>query len=261
MDPIWATRRDMTKLKYILTPDQFLNADAATKGNLFTLDEFQLRDPNAPGSTPSYVAYPENRLMQIAAVPVYFDYARRLWYSDIQLDPGVTYSPFVRLALVRFQPNAITEVKTGKTTRDAHVSRVVMADFVQLAPNRAVSITELFKEKKLAISVTGIAYRGDAKGYSVGDVHVSLEEKESDSASGWAPVPGKARTLSPPPPPRPGGPASGADATDVITWTGEIPLDHEPRRGRQRIVIREFERYRYESQNTPRMVFADAIEL
>jgi hypothetical protein len=39
-----------------------------------------------------------------------------------------TYAPFVRLALVRYQPHALVASK---------VSRVVLADFAQLTPDRA----------------------------------------------------------------------------------------------------------------------------
>ena len=58
---------------------------------------------------------------------VYFNPARRLWYCDIELNPGATYMPFVRLALVRYQPNAI---------HGASISRVVLAEFAQVLPRR-----------------------------------------------------------------------------------------------------------------------------
>lgn len=52
---------------------------------------------------------------------------RRLWYCDIELEPGYGYMPFVRLALVRFQPHALPE---------ACISKVVLAEFAQLLPRR-----------------------------------------------------------------------------------------------------------------------------
>ncbi|MDL2339548.1 MAG: hypothetical protein QFE16_17075, partial [Pseudomonadota bacterium] len=58
---------------------------------------------------------------------VHFDGSRKLWYCDIELNPGATYMPFVRLALVRYQPNALAEAK---------VSKVVLAEFAQVLPRR-----------------------------------------------------------------------------------------------------------------------------
>lgn len=52
---------------------------------------------------------------------------RSLWYCDIELDPGRSYMPFVRLALVRYQPNAIDKAK---------VSKVVLSEFAQVLPRR-----------------------------------------------------------------------------------------------------------------------------
>ena len=52
---------------------------------------------------------------------------RDLWYCDIQLTTGLAYFPFVRLALVRYQPNSLN---------GAHVSRVVVSDCTQTVPTR-----------------------------------------------------------------------------------------------------------------------------
>ena len=50
-----------------------------------------------------------------------------MWYCDVELDPGATYMPFVRLALVRYQPNALPEAK---------ISKVALAEFAQVLPRR-----------------------------------------------------------------------------------------------------------------------------
>ncbi len=62
---------------------------------------------------------------------VHWDQGRGLWYCDIELDPGTTYMPFVRLALVRYQPNALF---------DARVSKVVLGEFAQVLPRRRATI-------------------------------------------------------------------------------------------------------------------------
>ena len=66
-------------------------------------------------------------LVQVVGHRVHFDAVRKLWYCDIELNPGTTYMPFVRLALVRYQPNALAEAK---------VSKVVLAEFAQVLPRR-----------------------------------------------------------------------------------------------------------------------------
>ena len=52
---------------------------------------------------------------------------RQLWYCDIEIATGASYMPFVRLALARYQPNALA---------DALLSPIVLADFAQVLPRR-----------------------------------------------------------------------------------------------------------------------------
>ncbi|WP_119419141.1 hypothetical protein [Desertibaculum subflavum] len=70
---------------------------------------------------------PNDPLVQVVGHRVHWDAGRKLWYCDIELDPGTTYMPFVRLALVRYQPNALPNAK---------VSKVVLAEFAQVLPRR-----------------------------------------------------------------------------------------------------------------------------
>jgi len=63
---------------------------------------------------------------------VHWDKTRQLWYCDIELDAGRSYMPFVRLALVRYQPNAVEAAK---------ISKVVLAEFAQVLPRRRVTFT------------------------------------------------------------------------------------------------------------------------
>jgi len=73
---------------------------------------------------------------------VQWDGDRGLWYSDIELDPGRNYMPFVRLALVRYQPHS---------RADAKVSRVVLAEFAQLLPRRALVLDRSRNTVKLTL--------------------------------------------------------------------------------------------------------------
>jgi hypothetical protein len=75
--------------------------------------------------------FPGEKVMVIGH-RVYWDNDRRLWYCDIELDPLATYMPFVRLALVRYQPNSIDGAK---------ISKVVLTDFAQILPNRRAIVS------------------------------------------------------------------------------------------------------------------------
>ena len=101
---------------------------------------------------PARVAAESVRLQERPAAPpvriighrVHWDDARALWYSDIELEPGASYMPFVRLALVRYQPNAMPQAKTSK---------VVFADFAQVLPRRRLRVTRA--GEKVSVSLHG----------------------------------------------------------------------------------------------------------
>ena len=54
-----------------------------------------------------------------------FDASRQLWYADIQMSPGPSYRPLVRLAVARYQPNSLPGLE---------LSPAVATDLVQLLP-------------------------------------------------------------------------------------------------------------------------------
>ncbi|MDH5178931.1 MAG: hypothetical protein OEZ39_00240 [Gammaproteobacteria bacterium] len=83
-----------------------------------------------------------------AAFPVHYDKERGLWYSDIVIDGVDVYFPFIRLALARYQPYAV---------QNTHLSRVVLADFMQLTPDRFVNLKRNSDNKTLDLSVSGPA--------------------------------------------------------------------------------------------------------
>ena len=91
--------------------------------------------------------------VDVAGFKPEFDPARGLWFADLTVDlPGDTYMPFVRLALVRYQPHALP---------DAMISRVVLADFMQLTPDRTATVTaDPHHPRALRVAVSGVAPRG-----------------------------------------------------------------------------------------------------
>ena len=52
----------------------------------------------------------------VTGYDVAFDAERDLWYTDIEIDPSGAYFPFIKLALVRYQPYSIGKLP-GTTTR------------------------------------------------------------------------------------------------------------------------------------------------
>ncbi|WP_299609701.1 hypothetical protein [uncultured Tateyamaria sp.] len=73
---------------------------------------------------------------------VHWDGARGLWYCDIALNPGAAYMPFVRLALVRYQPNALPT---------AGISKVALAEFSQILPRRRARLTAVDGSVQLSL--------------------------------------------------------------------------------------------------------------
>jgi hypothetical protein len=95
-----------------------------------TLPKFRSRIEDFPARvTAEAVSLRESAstLVQVVGHRVQWNADRRLWYCDIELDPGATYMPFIRLAFVRYQPNALDGAK---------ISKVVLGDFAQVLPRR-----------------------------------------------------------------------------------------------------------------------------
>jgi hypothetical protein len=72
---------------------------------------------------------------------------RQQWYCDLELG-GLTYFPFLSLALARYQEDALP---------GCHLSPVVRAELVQLAPDRFASVTVSPNGKKATVIVRGVS--------------------------------------------------------------------------------------------------------
>jgi hypothetical protein len=94
---------------------------------------------------------------------VQWDAGRKLWYCDVELSLGRSYFPFVRLALVRYQPHALPSAK---------ISRIVLADFAQVAPRRTVSAER--SGAKVQITVRGPAPERGSIDFRVDSPYVEL---------------------------------------------------------------------------------------
>lgn len=204
LDPIWLSKPTSP----IATPDSFPKAVA--KGYGLTLDEL------------SGVA------VSVAGHAVGYDEERELWYCDIEVDAGDSYYPFVRLALARYQPISVP---------DAHLSRVVLADFIQLAPDRnAVVAFDPSDRRLLKVSVSGVGYTGSAAG-KFGEMEVSVEVQRDDVADedlGWTPVEKGTFQLQASPP--------LAGGTGLV-WSGPVTLPGPRGEKPYRLLLKEYERF------------------
>ena len=144
---------------------------------------FQVTGLNAPA---------DNSLAPVEAAPhdVFYDPDRQLWYCDIEVDHGASYYPFIRLALARYQPTSI---------RGAHLSNVVLADFMTLAADRWLSVTRT-NATSCHVSVYGNRY-SDSSGHA--------EASHAPSMSLIDPITRTATSLSP---------ASISPTTVVEVW-------------------------------------------
>ena len=210
MDPIW---------KSSPTPDMpstYNFRDYETLGYSLLLPEL------------AHTGVPSDNKVNVVGYPVYYDEARSLWYCDIDLDPGASYYPFIRLALARYQPSSITGM---------HLSRVTLADFAQLAPDRSAILTyDPFDTDVLNLVVSGFTYTAsaDTAGIPVPDASkfvVSVERRDPDLSDelAWSPASGVVIT------------PEQVGTLDRVLWKGHIrlPADHQP--GEYRVVVEEYE--------------------
>jgi len=181
------------------------------------------------------------RKVNVAGHEVAFDEARGLWYCDLTVDSdSATYSPFVRLALVRYQPYALIEAK---------LSRVVLADFVQLAPERAAMVTaDPNRPGRVRVVVSGPAPRGpqpqihddpppDEPVLRPTQITVKVQERDASMESdlAWRDAPEGTYRLSI----EENGPSDN-DA-NLALWAGVIQFRRQLRPNQYRLLIEERE--------------------
>ena len=97
---------------------------------------------------------PARQAGDVAGFAPQFDETRGLWFADLVINTyRETYAPFVRLALVRYpKPHALPQAK---------ISRVALADFAQLTPDRVATVTsDPFHPHKIRVVVSGVAPTG-----------------------------------------------------------------------------------------------------
>jgi len=258
-DPIWETQQPkQTPLQEI-----FKNVDFPGFG--LTLDEIQ-------GGEESTVT----QRVAVAGYHVHYDQERQLWYSDVVINSGFSYSPMISLALVRYQPFSI---------ENAHLSRVAKTDFVPLTADRHASVSVKSKNGKeltLNIAVTSNTYYTNSAARNGGSVmEASIEVKDpsiDDPQLCWQPMyqsgvilksevkKDKARFFQDKTWTEPG----------TQWWHNDISISQYSSSRQYRLVIKEYEYFEKEDEDSTlkkniaerllqeklrRLVYADMVEL
>jgi hypothetical protein len=210
-DPIWGSHRTPTNL---------------------SLESFPGRLPESASGLK--LAEMEDVTVDVAAFEPGYDHERRLWYADIEMDTGPSYTPFVRLALVRLQPCSVKGVE---------ISPVALADFAQPQPDRTLSVAHA--PGLVTVTVSGETYHSrrpmegmePEKGGSRVELTVERFEPSIGTDLGWVPDP--EAKVSETPVALPGA---------IFCGTVALPLPKEPKKGelpqpppRRRVVVREYE--------------------
>jgi hypothetical protein len=243
-DPIWLA----PGLQVLPAPYHFPNAQAL-EDNL-----------SLPGRVPGRV--------QVAGFPVAFDYESQRWFADITVDvQSLAYTPFIRMALVRYQPHALP---------DAKLSSVALADYAQLTPERSAVLTaDPYHPRRLRLTVSGPAPTGPAPFISGRQpthkvnvptlVTVTVERRNPAIKTdlGWEAAPGAAAINA----------QSLAGLPGLVRWTGTLDFAQLPEPGELRVLVREYEylsaNYTIQSgrgrnlrrEQPKRLIYAETIEI
>ena len=233
MDPIWQTGGLSGVPRVYDFPDRVAQASGVS-----------LDAPDLP-----------NLSVDVVGFKTTIDHERGLRFADLTITPPLgTYMPFVRLALVRFQPEALP---------DARISRVVLADFAQLTPDRAILVhADPAHALNLRVQISGLVPLGPL--VNVGShrprlaptrFQVRLQERvvgmESDLAWTDAAPDIASIVVNPQNPPSP--------IDGLAIWTGEVRFSRRPALGKYRLLIEEYESVA--TVQPERLIFAETLVL
>jgi hypothetical protein len=242
MDPIWQTGN----LGFV--PSTYNFPDAVETDSAVSLEESSAAiSPTEPGC------------VDVVGFTPQFDDSRGLWFADLTVNLGATYSPFIRLALVRYQPHALD---------DARISRVVLAGFSQLTPDRSATVTaDPHHPRTLRVVVSGVAPRGpqpDGPGQPrpPRPTHVAVRVQQRGAVASdlaWDDVPSTIATVTQ----FYEGPGFGQP--NLALWVGAVTFAAAPDPGQFRLLIEEFEfisaNYTDQGKAPGRLIYAETITM
>lgn len=176
---------------------------------------------------------------------VAFDKAGRC-FCDIEVVTP-SYFPFIRLALVRYQPHSVS---------GASMSPLVMADFAQVAPERNISVVQA-AGNMLAISVSGMTHDSpDAFGRMGNRFQVTVQRRIPGTTDdvGWLADTDAGFVVT----------VDAAAPQPPILWSGVVTRPSTPVAGEYRLLIEELEPHtKFIGEEAPaeRVVFVETVPL
>jgi hypothetical protein len=206
------------------------------------------------------VALAENTggpLVSVASFPVEFDNELKRWFADVRLDIGAAYTPFVRLAVCRWQPWTVVGLNN---------SEIVMCDFIQQMPDRTFAVSYTPTATAATVTLSGPTYvSGSVVHEFAGDTTTPIgrsasayvERRKSTNDLDWEAVPGNYSVTLAPPATYDPGPAVGL-------ILGTLPLPPREAGYEYRVQIREHERHSTAEKTTStalRLVFVETLPL
>jgi len=188
--------------------------------------------------------------VMVAGYDVDFDSETGMWFADVVVDFGTAYFPFIKLALARYQPYSLPGLE---------LSSVVVADFVQLTPDRFASVTVGSDGRTVTASVTGQTYSvNDANKRATVTMQFEKLLAGKDAVIGWTAM-GDEMELTRMPLTLPQILAGNTAAT----WRRTGQLSERVVGTSYRVVLREYEWYKtFRSADlAPRLVYTESVPI
>ncbi len=187
--------------------------------------------------------------VDVAGHEVAWDKERQLWFSDIEINTisASTYFPFVKLALVRYQPSSL---------KGLELSRVVQADFIQVSPDRVVT-TSFPTPTTVKVAVAGPGYLATTDPFTADSVRAYVQEatvQTSDSDLVWTTVPsdlgGTLLDIT-------------SQSLSLTIWEGTVKLPAPRGTKRFRVLVAEYEQHKVVRVGNlgSKVTYLDAIEI
>jgi hypothetical protein len=223
-----------------------------------------LCQPNDPVQTCQLA---EGGVADVKPCEIHYAEDRKLWFSDIPINTLGSYAPFLRLAFVRWQPQAIygeidtTKPQPAAVTQnvDCRISPVVIADFIQLSPDRWVSVQRV-NDSRYNITVSGV-FPPPEKGTSDKNPTFTLTLYSrwyaTGKDTGWRQIASNVTFTYTPAPSDATGPVD--PDSSISSWTAVLNLAPSAAKRKYRVLLRENEWF--PNSTTPRVSYSQFVDL
>jgi hypothetical protein len=168
---------------------------------------------------------PTGEFADVKPCAIQYAQDRQLWFSDIPINTLGSYAPFLRLAVVRWQPDAL-----HGATDDARVSQVVFADFIQMAVDRWASI-ERRSSTHYTVTVSGVFTGNQSSTMPTFTLVLYARWYALGKDTGWRIVDCPVQFSYTP----------ASTGSNISSWSGEVRLPQSTCVRKYRVLLREHE--------------------